>query len=364
MPWKFKRPDSPNWQIGYLVDGQEVRESSRTRSAAAADRILAKLTVEMAEDRFLDKRQSSEWSWQDLGEVYLDRMKIQRPRSDRWRRERWAAWEPLIGAGTPLEEVDQERIDRTAEKRLRAGLSVSTVKGEVFVAQHALRMAWRWRTETGLSALRIDRWSPPRSGPEEEPEAFTSAEASRVGRVARALARSRSREVREGALLAWAFLACGARPAEIYAARTRDLEGDSIRLPGFKRGRWRTVPIPEDLAGELARLGRGRDTVFPPSRARPQERYKEAWSRIKKAAKVSGPFYRLRHTFAAEFLRAGGDMRDLQYLMGHRSITTTEKYARFAKDYELRGVRIPVQGRVRSRAVSRGRTRKQKRRIA
>lgn len=355
MPWLFRRPDSPNWQIGYMVDGEEERVSTRTSSQKAAERILSKLTVEIAEGRFLDKRLDSDWTLATLGRVYLDRMKVSRPRSDRWRRERWAVVERALGPETPLEAIDQERIDRAAEDRLKAGLAVSTVKGEVFVVQHALRMAWRWRKETGLSALKIDRWTPPRDGPAEEPEAYTTAEAKAIEATARRLARHHSAEVREGALLAWLFLKTGGRPVELYAATVRNLEPTSLRLPGFKRGRWRTVPVPAALGAALGRFGRGRETIFPASSARPQERYKEAWGRIRAETGVAGAFYQIRHTFAAEFLRRGGDMRDLQYLMGHRSITTTEKYARFSPDYELRGrVRASVQDSVRSGAARRG----------
>ena len=39
-----------------------------------------------------------------------------------------------------------------------------------------------------------------------------------------------------------------------------------------------------------------------------------------------GGFHRLRHTFATDYLRHGGNSRYLQMILGHSSITTTEKY--------------------------------------
>lgn len=67
----------------------------------------------------------------------------------------------------------------------------------------------------------------------------------------------------------------------------------------------------------------------------------QAWSRMTQRAaklaqeagkelKVFGPPYLLRHTFAVEFMRSGGNIYDLQHIMGHASVTTTEIYAKFA----------------------------------
>lgn len=52
--------------------------------------------------------------------------------------------------------------------------------------------------------------------------------------------------------------------------------------------------------------------------------------------KVTG--HVLRHSFAVQFVRDGGDIRRLQQLMGHSDIETTEKYLRF-KDDEIRKAR-------------------------
>ena len=38
-------------------------------------------------------------------------------------------------------------------------------------------------------------------------------------------------------------------------------------------------------------------------------------------------FHDLRHTFASHFMMRGGNLYDLQKLMGHSEVKTTERYA-------------------------------------
>jgi integrase len=108
-----------------------------------------------------------------------------------------------------------------------------------------------------------------------------------------------------------------------------------LRLPGLKRGQWRIFELGPGLARQFAATGRGRapgETIFPPSSRPAKDRYKDVWTKIRMAARVDAPFYRLRHTHAVEFLRQGGTLRQLQHRLGHRSIRTTEKYAPFSKE--------------------------------
>ena len=44
-------------------------------------------------------------------------------------------------------------------------------------------------------------------------------------------------------------------------------------------------------------------------------------------------FHSLRHTFASEFMRQGGNIYTLQKLLGHSTVLQTERYAHFAAGY-------------------------------
>jgi site-specific recombinase XerD len=60
-----------------------------------------------------------------------------------------------------------------------------------------------------------------------------------------------------------------------------------------------------------------------------------------KRAEISGlHWHDLRHTFASRLVMKGVDIRTVQVLMGHASITMTMRYAHLSPSHELEAVRI------------------------
>ena len=150
----------------------------------------------------------------------------------------------------------------------------------------------------------------------------------------------------------------GLRHGELVALRWMDLDYLAMRArvrqnyvlgefgtPKSKRSS-RSLPLDEELAGELERhrkatsdrLGREpaeEELVFadpltggPLSKAANNRRFKRALktARLEETRRLHG----LRHSFGVRCAAAGVPMRTLQEWMGHRDITTTQRYADYA----------------------------------
>ena len=143
------------------------------------------------------------------------------------------------------------------------------------------------------------------------------------------------------ALIIALFYSCGIRLAELQGVRFGDLSGDRsafhIRGKGDKH---RMIPVLPELAERIERyaallreLGISTSTEAPmivSEQGKPLSR--STIQRVVKAklgeANVQGKKspHILRHTFATHLLNKEADMRDIQELMGHSSLRTTQCY--------------------------------------
>lgn len=115
-----------------------------------------------------------------------------------------------------------------------------------------------------------------------------------------------------------------------------DLSERRARVMG-KGSKERIIPLHPELVEILrAWLGHlnGSGYVFPSARGyRPHMHSVTLWGDVKKAAAAAGLAgevapHRLRHTFATELLRGGTDIRHVQELLGHASLSSTQIYTK------------------------------------
>lgn len=71
---------------------------------------------------------------------------------------------------------------------------------------------------------------------------------------------------------------------------------------------------------------------------------KEAFQKIKENNNLddSITFHTLRHSYATEFIKSGGDIWELKHILGHSSINTTSLYLHMAEDFK--NVYSPLNG--------------------
>lgn len=145
----------------------------------------------------------------------------------------------------------------------------------------------------------------------------------------------------------------GARISEVVGLSVDDLERSTglIRLDG-KGGKQRVVPVGSyALAAveaylvrgrpSLAVKGKGSHTLLLNARGGPLSR-QSAWTILRSTAERAGlgrelSPHTLRHSFATHLLDGGADVRVVQELLGHASVTTTQIYTLVTVD-QLREV--------------------------
>jgi integrase/recombinase XerD len=153
------------------------------------------------------------------------------------------------------------------------------------------------------------------------------------------------RGLRDRALLELLY-GTGARISEAVGLAVDDLDlaSAAVRLAG-KGGKERIVPVGSyavravddylvrarpALAAASSRGGRGGGALFLNARGGPLSR-QSAWSILRIAAERAGISaelspHTLRHSFATHLLDGGADVRVVQELLGHASVTTTQVY--------------------------------------
>ena len=241
----------------------------------------------------------------------------------------WASGNDLDPA-----ELDYRALRRFAGVLSERGASKSTVARKLA----AIRALYRVLVQRGeMESSPADLLSSPKSD-SYLPAVLKSGEAADLlGRMPA----STPLDVRDRAIFELAY-SSGLRAEELVNLDMEDLDADAeeLRVHG-KGGRTRVVPAGEpawhalevylerartELAGQpdpalfLSKSGRRLSTSDVRRRLRVA---------VRRAAVQSGVTpHTLRHSFATHLLEGGADLRTIQELLGHASISTTQTYTR------------------------------------
>jgi site-specific recombinase XerD len=229
----------------------------------------------------------------------------------------FADW--LERRGVSVEEVDVRiLVDFASELgRARNGLAPATIARKLAAVRSFLRFT------LGPTRVPDAALSPKR--PQRLPDAPKRTE---VEAILDALPGDGALGLRNQALLELVYSA-GLRSAEAVGLDLADVdfEQELVRVRG-KGGKERVVPLGEEAAHVVARYLRdGRpqlasganDALFLSARGRRLDT-----STLRRL--LPHP-HRLRHSFATHLLEGGADLRTIQELLGHSSLSTTQVYS-------------------------------------
>ena len=244
---------------------------------------------------------------------------------------------------TSLDVAEFRAALRTGDER-HPPLAVNSV-GRAVVAVRGLHAFARAQGLTEDDPAREVAPPPP---PRRLPKAITIDEVERLLEAAGSTADPDPRALRDRALLEFLY-STGARISEVTDLDVDDLDhlaaDPAVKLTG-KGGKQRYVPVGRYAVAALdAYLVRGRPVlagaagrgagrksspaVFLNARGGRLTR-QGAWGVLREAAVRSGKSdispHTLRHSFATHLLDGGADIRVVQELLGHASVTTTQVY--------------------------------------
>lgn len=137
------------------------------------------------------------------------------------------------------------------------------------------------------------------------------------------------------------FYSCGLRISELRGLDVRDIDflGENVKVTG-KGAKERIVPVGGPALSALQRYQREAAVTNGPlflGKRRTRITQQAIDLLLKKYLKLSSiPFkispHKLRHSFATHLLDAGADLRSVQSLLGHASLSTTQIYTHVTKE--------------------------------
>lgn len=309
------------WWACVKVRGRRIRKSLHTTSKTEAKERLKAVLEQASHFRFHGENRHT---WQEAVVEWAKAPGV-RPKTATRYVSSLRQVDGILGK-LYIDEIGVKHIAKIAH---RGGVSNATKRRDLTVVSVVLRACVGWGWIDSNPAIAYDRRViPERRDPIVLPEqwAVDAAIAEAPGNFARMIA-----------------FACqtGMRQEEIGSLEHSqvNLKRRAVDLTRTKTDRPRSVPLDERAEATIRATVRSLKTNFVFWHD-PGERYHNISSRFgeimrrliqkRKAAKLPVPrrfrFHDLRHLYAVNYLRQGGNIYTLQKILGHSSIKTTELY--------------------------------------
>ncbi len=335
------------WVVDLVVDGRRIRRVSPVQTRRGAKAFEVELLREAAEAPAPKAEAVPEVptlaafadDWMATA-VAVQNKPSERTRKRSILRNHLA---PFFGKRR-LDQITRRDVEGFKGHQIEKGLAVGTVNRHVELLARLMRCATEWGV---LEQMPIIRGLP---GEKAETDWLRPAEATKLLDAAKAMSAKWFTFI----LLA---LRTGLRRGEIFALHWSEVDFERRRLTVRysvwkgqlgtpKSGRSRVVPMSSDLVEVLTAWRRysSGDVVFPGRSGGLAYTHTSANSALNRALARAGVrqvrFHDLRHTFASHLVLQGCSLKVVQELMGHHSVTMTERYAHVGDDQLVAAVEM------------------------
>lgn len=233
-----------------------------------------------------------------------------------------------------LDEITTHDVEKYKSARLRQGVRQSTVNRCLAIIRKMFFLAVDWKYLEHKQLIKVKLYS----------EKDNLVERILTREEEACLFQEIPQHLKPIVMVA---LNTGMRRGEILKLRWNqiDLKARRIRVEKTKSKRIRIININAGLMRELSELrskSRGSDYLFLNEKTRrPITDVKTAFKSACRRAGVSNlRFHDLRHTFATRLVENGVDLITIKELLGHSSVTITERYTHSFEDQKRKAVEL------------------------
>lgn len=241
---------------------------------------------------------------------------------------------PVIGK----KYIDTVNSEHVAEIVLKASskLSHASINRLVVLLRYMFNLAIRWKTAgvvgNPAAAQQLIKLNNHR-------ERFLSAAETQL--LLEAVNYSTNRRLK---FIIPMLLLTGARKREVLDAKWQDVDRERCfwRIPVTKSGRERYVPLSTATLDLLDKVPRTNFSVYifeNPKTHKPYTNVYVSWDAARTRAGLRDVrMHDLRHSFASFLVNAGCSLYEVQKILGHASVSMTQRYSHLSQDSLLRAV--------------------------
>ena len=329
----FKRIDN-NGQTIYGMDfyanGRRYRKLVGP-SKALAEAALAKMEVQIAENKFLEIKRELRVKFEDFAdEFYENHCKVNH------RQPHKAAGSALkvlrrYFSGRYLHEINPQMIEKFKRERCME-VSPSTVNRALVTLKSLFNRAADWGKFEGHNPVVKVKLFPENNGRTQ----FLEKE-----EIVRLIEACDSR-LKPIIIVA---INTGMRKSEILTLKWHDIDFERgiIYLLKTKNNERREIPMNEAVKTAIVGVRKHPSSpyIFCTKKGNPYTDLRKSYGKaIKRAGIEHIVFHSLRHTFASQLVMAGVDLNSVRELLGHKSLRMTIRYSHLSLDHKKRAVEI------------------------
>jgi integrase len=324
----YKQKSSDYWHMSYSIRGRQYRRSTGTTNKKIAEEIYCKRKAEILEGTYIDNPQGKSKTLSDLVERYWEDItptKRDGSQKEDFRYGRY--WNERFG-NRYLNEIDSDSISRYIQKRKKL-VGPSTINRELAFLSAAFNKGiklWKWCKENPVSMI-------PREKENQRVKYFSSEEFHEIlnhlvdwVKPIVLLGKNTGLRVSNLVNLKWNQV---------------DLKNQLIIIDGKEMKNSENLGIPlndnalQVLKDQFKQRGTHHSFVFckedgtPYSKWGPSQAFKRA---CKQAGYPDYRFHDLRHDFCSKLVQEGVDLYVVKELVGHKDISTTQRYSHLNPD--------------------------------